>query len=584
MLGKIISTSDEEVLIKLNINLYEIGNLVNKNVIFEDENKLMGEIIKLEESLAHIVILGEFINDSFYYGTSNKPSFKANARVIKKEELDIIYKQDENSNLINLGNSYIYKNYPISISVNSFFANHFAILGNTGSGKSYSVARIIQSIFYDAQRIPYKTNIFLFDAYGEYENAFNPIGYDNENINYKVYTTDLTAKNKAIINIPFWLLSVDDICLLLEVDNTNQIGIIEKALKLVNYFAKDETEVLKQKTDIIARAILDIIFSGENPAYIRNKVTSILTKFNTSILNLNTPLMEGGWCRTIKQCIYVEKNSKFANIELLIKYLENQTTNTFNLSLPDQTFKYDLKDFADALDFALISEGIYSTSSVFEYANILKTRVNNLINSEYSNYFKYPSYVKKEDYIKKLLTSDNGKKVQVVNFNINYIDDRMAKVIVKIYSKMLFDFAIKIPNRAKFPIHIILEEAHRYIQNDNDVSILGYNIFERIAKEGRKYGILLGMISQRPSEISATALSQCSNFLVFKMFYPKDIEFIASVIPNAEIYLVNKIKLLPVGTCISFGNAFKMPSLIKIEKPNPEPLSSSSNIDECWYK
>ena len=114
----------------------------------------------------------------------------------------------------------------------------------------------------------------------------------------------------------------------------------------------------------------------------------------------------------------------------------------------------------------------------------------------------------------------NGRKAHIINFNINYVDDRFAKIITKIYSKLLFDYAKNLKQRATLPFHIILEEAHRYVQNDNDVNLLGYNIFDRITKEGRKYGVLLGLISQRPSDLSETSISQCSNFLIFKMLHP----------------------------------------------------------------
>ena len=97
---------------------------------------------------------------------------------------------------------------------------------------------------------------------------------------------------------------------------------------------------------------------------------------------------------------------------------------------------------------------------------------------------------------------------------------------------MLFEYCKNHKNELKYPFHIILEEAHRYVQNDSDVEVLGYNIFERITKEGRKYGVLLTLISQRPSELSETSLSQCANFLIFKMLHPMDVEYIKRMIPN----------------------------------------------------
>ena len=148
---------------------------------------------------------------------------------------------------------------------------------------------------------------------------------------------------------------------------------------------------------------------------------------------------------------------------------------------------------------------------------------------------------------------------------------------------MLFDFAKNLENRASMPFHIILEEAHRYVQNDIDVDLLGYNIFERITKEGRKYGVILGLISQRPSEMSETSLSQCNNFLIFKMIHPKDVEYIKEMVPNITNEIVKRLRILQPGTCIGFGHAFKVPVLIKLDMPNPEPSSSNCNISEKWF-
>ena len=294
-------------------------------------------------------------------------------------------------------------------------------------------------------------------------------------------------------------------------------------------------------------------------------------------------LTKGGWTRTIRQCIYVDESGKFADMELVINYFEQFCSNNFELTMPDGSYMYTINDFYNSLEFALISEGIFSSNKVFDYANILKIRLNALINSNYVNYFNCDRYMNKIDYIKYLLYNNSNKKYQIINFNINYVDDRFAKTIVKIYSKILFDFTTLLQKRASMPIHIILEEAHRYVQNDIDTEILGYNIFDRIAKEGRKYGILLGIISQRPSEISSTTISQCSNFAVFKMFNKQDIDFIINTIPSISENKINKIKMLSPGSGMLFGTAFKMPVLTRVDMPNPTPYSDSCSIDNTWY-
>ena len=203
---------------------------------------------------------------------------------------------------------------------------------------------------------------------------------------------------------------------------------------------------------------------------------------------------------------------------------------------------------------------------------------------EYAVYFDVKDYISYNDYVRGLLTAPSGRKAQIINFNINYVDDRFAKTIVKIISKMLFDVSKNIKPRASLPFHIILEEAHRYVINDNDVNLLGYNIFERIAKEGRKYGILLGLISQRPSELSETVLSQCNNFLIFKMTHPKDMEYIKKLIPFMTDEISKRLQMIQPGFCYGFGSSFKMPTMIKLNKPNPTPESNNVDISNTWFR
>lgn len=583
MLGKIVGITDNIVSVNLDVNIYDYNNLISKNVVFKEDNVInIGEVIGIDSGIMTIALVGEIRDGKFFYGDITKPSFKAGCYLIDDSILNIILNSDAD-NTIKLGKSYIYPNYDIKLDIGNFFSNHFAILGNSGSGKSYSVAKILQSVFYQCRSLPFYSNIFLFDAYGEYQRAFSRIHEVNENINYKVYTTDLNSTEFEIISYPFWLLGVDDLCLLMGVTSKEQIPIVEKALKLVSYFSRHEEEVIDKKNDIIARCLLDVLFSGKAPSLIRNKFISILTKFNTSNLSLDIKLEKGGWARTIRQCLFVEQGGEFADVELVIEYLESLCLNNFELSLPNGEYMYSMEDFSLALEFALLSEGTMSSDKAFELSNVLKVRFNALMNSSYARYFDYNGYVNREGYINLLLTCSNGRKAQIVNFNINYVDDRFAKNLVKIYSKLLFDYIVSLNQRASMPFHIVLEEAHRYVQNDSDVDILGYNIFERITKEGRKYGLLLGIVSQRPSELSETTISQCSNFLVFKMFHPKDLQFIKDIISSADITVTNKIKTLHPGTCILFGTAFKLPTIAILDKPNPEPLSQSCDINRTWY-
>ena len=177
---------------------------------------------------------------------------------------------------------------------------------------------------------------------------------------------------------------------------------------------------------------------------------------------------------------------------------------------------------------------------------------------------------------------DGNKRAQIINFVLEGIDDRFAKALVKIYSRIFFNFMKSLPSRGSMPINIMLEEAHRYVQKDIDNDILGYNIFERIAKEGRKFGVILDLITQRPTELSSNVLSQCSNFLIFKLNNPADLEYVEKMVPNISKDIIEKQKALQAGTCVAFGLMMKIPMVVKMQIPNPPPTSSNASIYDKW--
>ena len=586
MFGTLYGIEDNTIIIKLSIDLGKSKNLIGLLIqLVGEKEHIIAEIVDIKDGYAYANLLGEIINNSFEFGVIRKPSFSSRISLLDEKEANKIigienYK--ENSHLY-IGKSPIYNNLDIGIDINQFFDSHFAIFGSTGSGKSCALARILQNLFSKKEYIPYKASFFIFDAYGEYHNAFGKLHDVVPQISIKKYTTKIGISDSELLRIPLWLLGVDDLALLLEVEKHTQLPIIEKALKLVNIFAREEDKVLKIKNDIIARAILDILSSGRPSAQIRDQIISVLSSYNTKDLNLETIIYQPGYSRPLKQCLLIDASGKMRDMELVMNSMEKYLTDDYEMSLPDGTFKYTLKDLQDAFDFALISEGTLKSEKTYDETNVLRVRLHTLVNSDYKEYFEYPDYIDKTSYIKELLTTPSGAKAQIINFNINYIDDRLAKTITKIYSKLLFDYAKGMDKRGTLPFHILLEEAHRYVQNDNDRYLLGYNIFERITKEGRKYGVLLGLISQRPSELSETALSQCSNFLIFKMLHPSDINYIKEMIPNLTKENAKRLQILQPGNCIAFGTAFNIPLLVKMEMPDPAPSSDSVAIEKIWF-
>jgi len=582
MLGEIIEISNNKLIVEKDKNVkHDIINLYTK--IMDNDRNFIGEITGLSKNNIEINLLGEIQNNKFIYGVNRKPSFNAKVELLSKEFVNLLFGLNDYNpkKSLYLGKSALYEDVPIFANINRLFSNHLVVLGNTGSGKSCGMARILQNLFYKKDSNPENATFFIIDAYGEYHNAFSKIDAINKNLKFKNYTSDTNSKEK-LINIPLWLLSLDDICLLLGVTSKNQIPIVEKALKIVNIFSREEDSVIKYKNSIIAKSLLDIFINGNTPAQIRDQIFSVLSRYNTKELNLDTKIFVPGYTRPLKQCLMIDDTGKIREMSLVIDFLQQYVLDEMNLTFPDGSYIYTLKDLLYAFDFALIDEGLLNGDKIYNLAHELRVRLSSIIDSDYYKYFDIKNHFTKKEFFNNLVYEDD-KKVQVINLNLNNLDDRFAKVVAKIYSKFLFDYVKYEVDRGEIPIHIVLEEAHRYVQNDSDVEILGYNIFERIAKEGRKYAILLNLISQRPSELSQTVLSQCSNFIVFKITHPNDIDYIKPMIPFVDEEMIEKIKNLQIGSCLNFGSAFNLPTITNVDIATPAPSSSSCDISNKWF-
>lgn len=581
MLGKIVYISDNEAHVKLQEGTKVVTNLINIHVILEDDHKrVLGEILDINENLLKIGLLGEYVGNVFYSGVIRKPTLNAKIRIINGEELSVITGRNNESSFL-LGVSPLYNNYPVYVDINKLFSNHLAIFGNSGSGKSCGVARILQNIFSNNNILPYKANFLVFDAYGEYHNAFKDINKINPNYHFKYYTTS-KQETQNRLRIPIWLFGVNDMALLLSATEHSQLPIIEKMLKLARIFASSNETALGYKNHLIAKAIVNILYTNQTSASKRNDAFAIFASCSTPQFSLDSPVQGIGYVRKLRDCFVIDTNGHFPESNLLMEYLTGFINEEYEtLDVQESNF-YTLKDLEKALNFALISEGILHNDKVYSEAITLKVRLHSLLMGEYAEFFEYDRYIDHKQYIATLMSYENNGKAQIVNFNFEDVDDWFAKAITKFFVRLLFDYSKSISSQVQIPFNIFLEEAHRYVQKDNDQYLFGFNIFERVAKEGRKHGIILNLISQRPVELAETVISQVSNFLIFKLTHPMDIEYMKKMLPNINADVIEKQKSLQSGTCVAFGGAFKVPIIVHFEMPDPAPQSGNCDVLKSW--
>lgn len=579
MFDRILTINKNSASVKLGDDRSAIKDLINLHVVFEDnDKKILGEIDSISEETVNISFLGELTSNNFIGGLIRKPSMDCKVRIINNDELKILTGNEKGS--IPLGISPLYNGYPLNVSIDDLFSNHTAIFGNTGSGKTNGICRIIQNAFPSGDVIPYKANLFIFDSYGEYINAFSKLSDNNKYYKFKVITTNPRLDYETL-SIPVCLLNYEDVLNLLDASDFSQIAIVETAIVYARMFARKDNEAHDFKNHILSKAITSIIYTNQTASKIRDQIFEILSETNTPELNLEAEVKGIGFTRKFRDCFDIDMEGRFAERTVITDYIKSFINEEREWNFTDiEDTRYSLKDLEVALNFTLYSERYLLNEDMYDSAMSLKVRLHDLVTRDKSKFFSN-EFITLENYIKRLQIKDN-MKCQIVNFNLEDVDDRFARSIVKIFGRLFLRYTRSLSDRATFPIHMILEEAHRYVIENDDKKILGYNIFERIAKEGRKYGLIMDLITQRPTELSSNVISQCANFIIFKINHPQDLDYIAASVPNMSEDIVEKQKTLQPGTCIAFGKIFKIPMIVKMEKANPEPSSSNCQIFNNW--
>ncbi len=628
VIGRIVTISHNNVIAEISSDLGsyicnydgirfvgEIGSYVaiddlNRRIIAEiiavdERNEMASEHLKKVGSSRYlrISLIGEISNKIFNFGVTKMPPIFSEIKIISESDLQLmlntsnevgISSEDKKTlEVMPIGTSVIFPEYEVKVKLNEFFGFHFAVFGNTGSGKSNTIAHIIQSVFSRKDPSAQGAKFIVFDSNGEYEAAFKSIPETNTDICVKFLSTAIDADLR--IEIPVWALSVDDWAILLHASEKTQVPIISRALDIIHIFDTNgpNEESLKIKNHIVASVIKDILLSNETPTVHNSKILMTLSKFKTDGISLTTTIpanrdtdvniVSGSQnitpnTVTISKAISIAYSKMFAP-QSLIEYCDTLILPNINELFKNRCMTpYSLERFVEAVEFAVLYEGSINSSRIHEYTSMLVTRLKHLSESEQGSFFTKTNFSSLEDYINNIIGD-----TQLLNIDISSLDDTATEVVTKVFSKMLFDHIRKLKPRNAMPINLVLEEAHRFIHTDMDYGVLGYNIFERIAKEGRKYGLLMVISSQRPSELSKTVVSQCSNFIIHKIQNPDDIQYISRMVPYVNQGIVDRITYLRRGYALVFGTAINLPTLTTFEQAKPTPNSGNSNIMEKWY-
>ena len=385
--------------------------------------------------------------------------------------------------LLKLGTSVIFPDYSVKVNVDKFFGFHFAVFGNTGAGKSNTIATIMQEIFRKKNYAAKGAKFVFIDSNGEYEQAFSEISTTNHVLSVKSFVATDDTDNPHHLEIPAWALTADDWAILLHATEKTQVPILKRAVDIAKIFFDKNNSDDAVKNHILASVILGIFGSSDTSASKSDKITGIITMFGTDDIKLDTSIETDKGTIRLRDAIKISYGN-FANEEKTIEFLRQYVKTDIVDSVPQITpVCYSIKDFYEAVQFATLYEGSISSQRIQEYTSTLVTRLQALQDGIQGKILVKTSFKNIDDYISDILGQN-----QIVNIDVSFLDDTSAEVVTKVFAKLLLDYLKRREKKADMPINFVIEEAHRFIRNENNYGPLGYNIFERIAKEGRKYG------------------------------------------------------------------------------------------------
>ena len=380
----------------------------------------------------------------------------------------------------------------------SLFGRHFTILGQTGAGKSYAVANILQRA---VATMP-KAHIVLLDLHGEYS------WLDDESGERKYAFNDDVVRyvDARKLEIPYWLMTYAELCDLLidhsEREAANQTAFFRESLLNLRLMEKDDLKLDRVSVDTPVYFSLDEL------------VKLVRTKNIERVNNdkKNGPL-HGAFDRFL---IRLDSKLNDVRYDFLLKPVVRNASNTLEGLLRD---------------FVGLGE----------------------------------------------------PKAPITIIDLSSVPFDVRPTVAAQIGRLAFEFNYWNPEYKDFPLLLLCEEAHAYIPRDSSTAFSGARkSMERIAKEGRKYGVGLGVVSQRPHELSETVLAQCGTFLCLRITNPTDQSYVKNLVPEAERDLVDILSGLGRGECMAMGEAVPLPTRLQFHIPNPTPNSDDIDFHDKW--
>jgi hypothetical protein len=444
-----------------------------------------------------LVPLGEYDGDgAFHRGVSRFPAPGAEMHIVMEDDLAPVFSRYVATGF-ELGYLPTMPSVNVSLDPSALLGRHTAILGQSGAGKSWAVANLIQRT---VKAMP-NAHVILLDLHGEYH--WDSAGGKRQSVFGDEVTRYVDARE---LEIPYWLLTFNEIVDLF-VDRSEEHASVQIA------YLRDVVHTLRKKG---------------------NK------EMNGAMISIDTP-------------VYFSMAEMFRHI----KHANEQS-----------------------FEFGKVKGPLHG-----KFDNLLMRMHSRLNDSRYDFLFR-PKTRTNSDSLSGLLRDFVGlgkKRAQITVIDLSPVPFDVRPTVSAQIGRIAFEFNFWNPRHREFPILLVCEEAHVYIPRETDVAHQGTRrSMERIAKEGRKYGVALAVVSQRPYELSETVLAQCANYLCLRITNPDDQAYVKSLVPDAEANLIDTLSALARGEVLALGEAVPIPMRFQMYAPNPAPNSSDINVYDQW--
>lgn len=546
MLGRVTSVDTEQIIIEIEngtvMNKICVGNLVaietakqHEKIIalidkvirkyienYEDEDDEIDEMMVSSADYIKVSIIGTYhsvcgsTHDLFKRGVETFPQIESKCYGISGQNLqnfmNILGKDIDVDKRLKIGSFMMDTAADAVLDGNKFFQRHAAVLGSTGSGKSWCIANILEK----ASVLKY-TNIIVFDMHGEYKS----LSEGSESIAQRFRIAgpgDLEVTKPDVLFLPYWLLNREELLsMILDRSDSNAPNQASRFTRHIRDL-KEKTLKREGKTDTLKTFTVD----SPIPFLMSELIQKLTIDDTTKGVGKNGTAVKGEWEGKLTRFI--------SRLETKI----GDKTYGFMFQPTDEAQKYD---WLGAI-------------------------------------------------LCKLLGYTDGEKgIKIIDFS--EVPSDVLPVVTGTLARLLYDVQFWMDPEKRTPFTIICDEAHLYLPIKEDADSVQkqalYN-FERIAKEGRKYGVSILPVSQRPADVSKTILSQCNNFIVLRLTNERDKGVIKNLLPDALKSTIEFLPLLDVGEALVVGDAILLPSKIVLDKPSDthKPISATRNFWDEW--